>query len=82
MDLSQASFTEDGVAREFHVGREVAVLSISLFIVGLGLGPLVFGPLSEVYGRNAVYKVSYTLTFVFTFPVAFAPNIGKCENAV
>ncbi|KAH9475001.1 Polyamine transporter 3 [Psilocybe cubensis] len=73
---SMASFTEDGVSSTFHVSREVSILSISLFIEGLGLGPLVFGPLSEVYGRNLVYRVSYVLTFAFTFPVAFAPNIA------
>ena len=50
---------------------------MSLFVEGLGLGPLVVGPLSEVFGRNIVYQISFGLLFVFTFPVAFAPNIGK-----
>lgn len=44
----QASFAEKGVASEFHVSQEVAILSISLFVLGLGLGPLLVGPLSEV----------------------------------
>ncbi|KAF8879767.1 major facilitator superfamily domain-containing protein [Gymnopilus junonius] len=73
---SMAGFTEEGVAREFHVGREVAILSISLFIGGLGLGPLIVGPLSEVYGRNMIYRVSYVLFFALNFPVAFAPDIA------
>ncbi|KDR77915.1 hypothetical protein GALMADRAFT_244882 [Galerina marginata CBS 339.88] len=73
---SMAGFTEDGVAQQFQVSKEVAILSISLFIGGLGLGPLLFGPLSEVYGRNIVYRVSYGLLLVFNFPVAFAPNIA------
>ncbi|KAF8147884.1 major facilitator superfamily domain-containing protein [Crassisporium funariophilum] len=72
---SMASFTEAGVAREFHVSMEVTILSISMFIMGLGLGPLVIGPLSEIYGRNVVYRVSYTLFFAFTWPVAFAHDI-------
>jgi MFS family permease len=29
-------------------------------------------------GRNIVYRISYALFFIFTFPVAFAPNAGKC----
>ncbi|KAH9476477.1 Efflux pump atB [Psilocybe cubensis] len=74
---SMAGFAEKGVSRDFNVSQEVAILSISLFIVGLGIGPLLFGPLSEVYGRNAVYRVSYALFFIFTFPVAFAPHVGK-----
>jgi hypothetical protein len=49
-DHSQAAFTEQGVAQTFHVSREVTVLGISLFVTGLGAGPLLVGPLSEVYG--------------------------------
>ncbi|KAF8890945.1 major facilitator superfamily domain-containing protein [Infundibulicybe gibba] len=72
---SVASFTEDGVAREFGTSKVVAILSISLFVEGLGTGPLLVGPLSEVYGRNIVYQISYGLFFIFSWPVAFAPNI-------
>ncbi|KAF9494684.1 MFS general substrate transporter [Pleurotus eryngii] len=73
---SIASFTEIAVAKEFHVSHVVTILSISLFVEGLGVGPLLVGPLSEVYGRNIVYQVSYTLFFTFSWPVAFAPNIA------
>ncbi|KAF8193757.1 MFS general substrate transporter [Pholiota molesta] len=73
---SMAGFTEKGVARDFHVGHTVSILSISLYILGLGIGPLIFGPLSEVYGRNWVYWVSYFLFFAFSWPVTFAPDIS------
>ncbi|EIM85985.1 MFS general substrate transporter [Stereum hirsutum FP-91666 SS1] len=73
---SAASFTEKGVASEFHVSQEVTILSISLFVLGLGLGPLVVGPLSEVYGRNIIYRISFLGFFAFTWPIAFAPNIA------
>lgn len=72
----QAAFTEDGLSMELHVGHIVSVLSISLFVMGLGLGPLVVGPLSEIYGRNPIYRISYGLFFALAWPVAFAPNIG------
>lgn len=65
-----------GIENSFHVGREVAILSISLYVMGLGVGPLFAGPISELYGRNIVYRVSFALFFVFSFPVAFAPDIG------
>ncbi|KZT21742.1 MFS general substrate transporter [Neolentinus lepideus HHB14362 ss-1] len=73
---SIASFSETGLAKEFHVSHEVTILSISLFVEGLGLGPLLVGPLSEVYGRNAVYRMSYFLFFVFTWPLVFAPDMA------
>ncbi|EGP83275.1 uncharacterized protein MYCGRDRAFT_106071 [Zymoseptoria tritici IPO323] len=40
------------VAREFNVGTQVSLLGISLFLIGFGIGPLVWAPLSEVYGRK------------------------------
>lgn len=75
----QAGFAEDGVSRDFHVSNTIAILAISFFIFGLGLGPLFMGPLSEIYGRNLVYRISYTIFFLLNWPVAFAPNI--CEPA-
>jgi hypothetical protein len=43
-----------GVAEEFNVSEEATLLSISLFVVGFGVGPMVFAPLSEVYGRRII----------------------------
>lgn len=79
-DDCQASSTEAGIAAEFHVAKEVSILGISMFVLGLGLGPLVVGPLSELYGRIIVYRYSYLFFFLFSFPIAFAPNIGECHT--
>ncbi|KAF8467594.1 MFS general substrate transporter [Russula ochroleuca] len=73
---SMAAFAEVPVSRQFHVSMEVAILGVSLFVLGLGLGPLVAGPMSEIYGRNIIYRLSFALFFVCMFPVAFAPNIS------
>lgn len=76
--VRQAAFAEMPVAKQFHVSKEVAILGVSLFVLGLGLGPLVAGPTSEIYGRNIIYRVSFALFFLCTFPVAFAPDICMC----
>ncbi|KAF7322160.1 RNA polymerase II-associated protein [Mycena kentingensis (nom. inval.)] len=73
---TMASFTEKGMAEEFGVAHEVTILSISLFVLGLGLGPLITGPFSEVYGRSIIYRVSYILLVLLAFPIVFAPNIA------
>ncbi|KIK59727.1 hypothetical protein GYMLUDRAFT_44161 [Collybiopsis luxurians FD-317 M1] len=73
---SAASFTETGVGNDFHVTKEITILSITLYVAGLGIGPLLTGPLSEVYGRNIIYRVSFILITAFTFGVAFAPDIA------
>ncbi|KIL61653.1 hypothetical protein M378DRAFT_166604 [Amanita muscaria Koide BX008] len=72
---SMAAFTETGVQTEFNVSNSVAILSISLYVLGTGIGPLLVGPLSEVYGRNIIYQTSYGLFFIFSWPVAFARDI-------
>lgn len=35
-DSVQAGFTENGISSDLHVGREVAILGISLYVLGLG----------------------------------------------
>lgn len=72
----QALEAEAGEGDMFHVSQEVAILGISLYVEGMGIGPLLLGPLSEFYGRAHVYWVSYIFFFAFSFPVAFAPNMG------
>ncbi|KAL4789765.1 major facilitator superfamily domain-containing protein [Aspergillus venezuelensis] len=39
-------------ATEFHVSPQVTTLRTALFIAGFAAGPLLFGPLSELYGRK------------------------------
>ncbi|KAG1790796.1 major facilitator superfamily domain-containing protein [Suillus plorans] len=68
-DSSIAAFTEQGAAQTLHVSHEVTILGISLYVTGLGIGPLLVGPLSELYA-------SYVFFFIFTFPIVFAPNIA------
>ncbi|PWN46595.1 MFS general substrate transporter [Violaceomyces palustris] len=63
-----------GIEREFGVSHEVAILGLSLFVIGLGIGPLLLGPLSEFYGRRPIYLVSYTSFFLLGLPVSFANN--------
>ncbi|KAI0426219.1 major facilitator superfamily domain-containing protein [Xylaria sp. FL1042] len=66
----------NGVAEEFNVSEEVALLSITLFVVGFGVGPLAFAPLSEVYGRQVIYVSTLFVAVVFIIPCALAKNIA------
>ncbi|GAA5925312.1 hypothetical protein JCM3775_006420 [Rhodotorula graminis] len=72
---SMIAFTYPGVEDEFHVSQEVATLGLSLFVLGMGLFPLLVGPLSEWYGRSPVYFVGFALYIAFNFMVAFSNNI-------
>jgi MFS family permease len=59
----------------FHIHQEVALLGLSLFVLGLGLGPLVLAPLSEQYGRLIIYQTSLLFLLAFTAGAGFARNI-------
>jgi MFS transporter, DHA1 family, multidrug resistance protein len=63
------------VAVEFNVSDEVATLGTSLFVVGFALGPLIWGPLSELFGRKWPLLLAYGCFGLFQIPVAVATNI-------
>ncbi|KAI0544899.1 MFS transporter [Xylaria curta] len=65
----------EGVVRDFDVSEEVATLGLSLFVLGFALGPLIWAPLSELYGRRSIFVVSYTAYVAFSVAAAYAPNI-------
>lgn len=50
------------------------VLPISIYLVGYVLGPLLFGPLSEAYGRRWPMLITFVLYTAFTLGCALAPN--------
>ncbi|TVY62907.1 Efflux pump atB, partial [Lachnellula suecica] len=63
------------ITKEFECSRLVATIGLSLFIMGLGIGPMLLSPLSEFYGRRPIYLVSFTMFFVWIIPSAVAKNI-------
>lgn len=65
------------VAEEFDVSMEAAALVITLFLLGYCAGPLLFAPLSELYGRRWVFYITFTMYIAFNFLCAFAPNFGS-----
>ncbi|KAJ7735133.1 MFS general substrate transporter [Mycena maculata] len=63
------------IEAEFDVGEVVTALTVSLMVVGFGIGPLVWSPLSELYGRRPLWIIPSTFYVVFNIPCALAPNI-------
>lgn len=53
------------VAAELGVSETVSILGVSLFCLGLSLGPLVGSPISEEFGRLTVYRYSLPLASLF-----------------
>ncbi|CAK5265442.1 unnamed protein product [Mycena citricolor] len=63
-----------GPAASLHAQQEVINLSVTCFVIGFGVGPLVLAPLSEVFGRRPIYIISMFFYFIFTLPSALAKN--------
>lgn len=72
---SMYTSTYGQITKEFHVSTVVATLGLSLFVMGLGLGPMVLGPLSEFYGRRPIYVISFFFFLIWLIPCALARNI-------
>ncbi|KAL2164452.1 hypothetical protein VTH06DRAFT_3668 [Thermothelomyces fergusii] len=63
------------VVRYFGVANIVAILGVSLFVLGFAVGPLLWAPLSEFNGRQIVFFVTYFGLAAFSAGAAGAQNI-------
>ena len=63
------------VDRGFHLqSRTLSVLPVSLFVLGLGVGPFVLAPISEMKGRQPVYVVTSLVFIFFNIGTAFSQD--------
>ncbi|KUI61460.1 Cycloheximide resistance protein [Cytospora mali] len=56
----------------YGISTQKAALSLSIYVLGYGCGPLFFSPLSEIprLGRNIPYLTSFLLFIIITIPLA------------
>ncbi|OJJ33896.1 hypothetical protein ASPWEDRAFT_60457 [Aspergillus wentii DTO 134E9] len=67
-----------GVTEQFGVSQVAATLGLTLFVLGYGLGPMVWSPLSELpmIGRSPTYVLTLVVFVFFQFGVIYAKNFG------
>lgn len=67
-----------GVEQHFGVSPIAASLGLALFVLAYGVGPLIFGPLTEIpaVGRNPVYVATFVIYWILCFPTATADSFG------
>ena len=53
----------------------MATLGVSLFVLGFAVGPLIWAPLSEMYGRQLVFAISYGAFTAFNAATTGSKNI-------
>ncbi|EXA31456.1 hypothetical protein BFJ63_vAg17488 [Fusarium oxysporum f. sp. narcissi] len=59
MTSSAYSGSSNLTKQEFNLSYEVNALGVSLFVLGFAIGPCVWAPLSELYGRQILFIATY-----------------------
>ena len=65
------------VALKFQVSTTAAILPFSLFVFGLGFGPVLAAPLSEKYGRHITYAISLPVFALFILGAGLSQNFAS-----
>ena len=65
------------IMKDFNFNNEtVASFVVSIYVLGYAVGPLIWAPLSELYGRVPIYHICSIMFVIWTAACALAPNIG------
>ncbi|CAI7616253.1 unnamed protein product [Penicillium viridicatum] len=63
------------LADEFGItDSTLEAMTVSLYVLGFAIGPLILAPLSELYGRLIVYNFCNVVYLAFTFGCAFSTD--------
>ena len=63
------------VTTYFHTSTSFVEWSVGLYMLGYGLGQLLFGPLSDYIGRKKVMLISSSAFCIISIAIALSPNI-------
>lgn len=74
IDMYLPAFPE--IVKQFGTTASRVQLSLTACLLGLGIGQLVMGSLSDVYGRRNPLLISMIVYVVASLACAFSPNIG------
>jgi len=65
------------IEAEFNPSTEVAILGVSLFVVGFAAGPLLWAPISEVTGRRNILIGTYIMFTLWNSVACAAQNMAS-----
>ncbi|WP_369688937.1 multidrug effflux MFS transporter [Bacillus sp. FJAT-26390] len=73
IDMYLPSFPQ--ITADFGTQASLVQLSLTACLIGLGLGQIIMGPLSDVHGRRKPIIISLIFYLVASFVCAISPNI-------
>ncbi|SFS57207.1 multidrug effflux MFS transporter [Paenibacillus sp. BC26] len=74
IDMYLPAFPE--IVKQFDTTASLVQLSLTACLLGLGIGQLVMGSLSDVYGRRNPLLISMAVYVAASLACAISPNIG------
>jgi MFS family permease len=62
-------------AKDLHIENETIItFAVSIYLIGLALGPILTAPLSEMHGRLIIYHICNVVYAAFTLGCALSTN--------
>ncbi|TFK72561.1 MFS general substrate transporter [Pluteus cervinus] len=61
--------------RDLNISADVAILGISLYVLGFALGPLVFAPMGEMFGRRIIFLITLSAYTLFQLEGSLGHNL-------
>ncbi|KZO96212.1 MFS general substrate transporter [Calocera viscosa TUFC12733] len=81
LNASFSSSAPSGIIPEliedFGMSEEVATLTIAIFVLGYCIGPLLWGPLSESYGRRLIFIIAFVPYTLWQVGAALSHNTAQ-----
>ncbi|CAI6331491.1 unnamed protein product [Periconia digitata] len=74
---SALSAADPQLEQRFAVSSTLVIADTSLFVLAFAIGPAIWAPLSELYGRQVVCILTYALTTLFSGAVVASTDIAS-----
>ncbi|WWC99974.1 hypothetical protein V866_006883 [Kwoniella sp. B9012] len=67
----------EGIMEQFSVSQTTALVGLTAFVIGYGIGPMLWSPIAELsnVGRMPVYVATLFIFVALQFPTIYANNI-------
>lgn len=65
------------IKEEFDVSNEVVILGVAIFVLGFAVGPLFWAPMSELFGRQRLFFLTYMALTAFNAGAAGAKSMAS-----
>ncbi|KAF2816742.1 MFS general substrate transporter [Mytilinidion resinicola] len=64
------------IMEKFNVSETAALVGLSVYVIGLGFGPVLAAPVSESLGRSIVYRTTLPVSMLFTLGAGFSNSFA------